>query len=234
MIGSASSPSSLGTPEYLEMAPTSTTQSNEYYKYFKFQMKLAFYTMTFWSVVLTLIIHKNELKRLKSTINALIYKAIQIRIDNITNLNYYKERFKNYVSSFEITTLQGPLRKFRQTISRLYEFLINNPNNPNSLAKFLLMNLKSILNLIRNISCSLSSLTNAFSFNIKRVLLVPSKVGKAYRSFSLEVRRFWIQIEQIIQIVRLPIEILSLIGRFIKSVGNFLQRLEKPRMPKVI
>jgi hypothetical protein len=49
---------------------------------------------------------------------------------------------------------------------------------------------------------------------------------------SHEIRMFWRQIEQIIQIVRLPIEFLALIGRVIKKIASFLNRIERPKIKK--
>lgn len=63
---------------------------------------------------------------------------------------------------------------------------------------------------------------------------MPLYIKQTFQEISYNISRFWNTIEQIIQIIRLPIEVLKFIGKFLSGCVSLLQRMEAPRRPKLI
>lgn len=104
-------------------------------------------------------------------------------------------------------------------------------NIPNlNLLLFIKINIKSILMTIKIIIKSILNIWNIFSFNIRKILLYPMKIRTTLWKWSEQIKNFRSQIEQIIQIIRLPIELLSLIFVFLRTIGNFLRGIERPQI----
>ena len=95
-------------------------------------------------------------------------------------------------------------------------------------------NIKSVLRLLPKTVQSFKAIAATFSFNLKRVVSLPTRIKRTYLVCACEIAKFWRTIENIIQIIRLPIEILGVIGRFLSSVIDILKRIEKPRRPRII
>jgi hypothetical protein len=99
-----------------------------------------------------------------------------------------------------------------------------------NLARFLLYNFGSFFNLLSNIKRSLRAICNAFSFNLMRLIQLPQKLRASIRNCLQGVGEFWLQIEQIIQIAKLPIELLYVIGKFLGGLKAFLEQIERPNI----
>lgn len=201
--------------------------------YSDIQFRFALYNFLFWSGVFVIITNKYELSRLKHTL-------IQITFEYISNTSKLKKLLKIKDKIFDayfrnniLTDLNATIRTINQLITTVSNFFLTNSANAPNLGKFIFIKLKRFVTLFMDIKRSFQTIIDTFSFNFRRVLLMPVRFRNTLLGCANELKSFWLQIEQIIQIVRLPIEFLSLIGRFVKSVANFLHRLEKPKIDRM-
>lgn len=186
------------------------------------QIKLFIFVIFYWLSLFIVLNHISKISKVKH----FLYESI---INQLTRLKTSRLvigillKIQNRIQVFDIWKISNFIHRFKHTINRINNFK----------GEFI-KSIKSALYILPKILQSISAITSTFSFNIKRVILMPSRIKKAYLAVANEIAKFWRTIEQIIQIIRLPIEILSLIGRFLSSVVTFLKRLEKPRKPKLI
>lgn len=201
--------------------------------YFLMQLKFAVYALSFWIGIFLILTHKHELTELKiNTKKFLINKFILT--NKILRLIDYAQRVVKFCFGFNIQEIQNVFKTFTNYIKSISNFFVTRQNVSNNFAVLLFNNIKSSLVLLRTIKNSITSIIAALSFNIKRIVLMPIRIRDSFKKCTNEIKKFWHQMEQIIQIAKLPIEILSLISRFIRSIVYFLQRLEKPKMPRMI
>jgi hypothetical protein len=203
----------------------------EMYSYAALQARYTLIVLSFWSLVFLCLIFKSELNKLKRAIFEYVFYFF-IYTPTLARLNGYRLRFLNFFQNFNVTQVQATFRSFSQTLSSIYRFLSSNQANANTLAQYMFNSIKSFLILIGSIRASISAISSTFTFNIRRILYLPIRIKNVLSMCTHEIRMFWRQIEQIIQIIRLPIEFLALIGRVIKKIASFLSRIEKPKIKK--
>lgn len=201
--------------------------------YFYIQIRFIIYITLFYGGLYIIYANKYELTRVKYFLIEVIFDYV-LNSPNVLRLRQYQRRFFAVYSSFNIRNIQHQIRTFNQTISTIYNFLISSTPNANKLGSLIFNNIKSFIILINNVSKSISTIATTFSHCLKQVMLFPVKIGHGYRMLANEIKNFWRSIEQIIQIVRLPIEILSLIGRLLKGIFDFLNSIEKPKKPRIM
>jgi hypothetical protein len=210
----------------------SNTASNRINTYQSLQIKLSIYVLIFYAGLFLIFTHKYELIRLKHIILEFIERNVK-HVSFITKIKNIQRNLADLFYNFNITNIQSIFRSFSHTISTIHNFFITTAPNANNLGRLILNNFKTFILLFTNIRQSVSAVSRTFAFSVKKALLFPTKIRNVYRVCAREISTFWRSIEQIIQIVKLPIEILSLIFRFFKGVGDFLHRLEKPKKPKI-
>ena len=206
------------------------TQTSE--SYLRLQARLLVYTILFWLSVNIIYRQRYQLTRVK-TLGFDIIQVVITRTGLIRSVRYAKEQLKLELLRFSfITNAQQFLRGFNYTLFKISEFfsLKNVPNA--SLATLIFVKIGEFIQLVKNVNRSLSSIASTFSINVKQILKWPRLIRNALSACSQQIRQFWQQIEQIIQIVKLPLEILSLIFGFIKGVGTFMRRIEAPRISR--
>ncbi len=71
-----------------------------------------------------------------------------------------------------------------------------------------------------------------FVFSSNWILLLPEKIRNGIWICAHEISNFWQSAKQMIEIVKLPIEIVLIIFKTIKGIVLFLHSLEKPKMFK--
>ncbi len=137
---------------------------------------------------------------------------------------------KNLLNNvFYIRGLSGLKKSFSDSLNSLKRFVQNNRLNTNRMNLGNLFNsIKTIYLFIHNISKFISEFSVALLQSLKKILLLPSQIKLSIQKVKNEISKLWTVIEQIIQIVRLPIEILAAINRTILTIATFLQRLERP------
>lgn len=207
------------------------TTSNETNTYQTLQIKLSICVLIFYTSLFLIFSHKYELIRLKHFMLESFVRNTK-RVSIFTKLNQIQRNLIDLYYNFNITNIQSIFRTFNHSISTISNFFITSAPNAN-LGRLIFNNFKTFILLLTNIRKSFSAITFTFAFSLKRVLLFPLRIQNAIRMCAREISKFWQSIEQIIQIVKLPIEILLLIFKFIKGIGDFLHRLEKPKRPKI-
>ena len=218
------------------------------------QLRLAAYLFLFWTGVFLIVAHKYELARLKHTVADRIFLYI-INRSVLRRLFEYLRTLYLSMRSLNFGSARMTMRSFWHAISTILKFFfvrtsshatVNNSNNNSSsqgqshlsqhksLGAFLYQNLKTIFILFRKTSQSISSICSAtLPFSLWGLLMLPVTLRDNYVRIRVGLGRFRIQMEQLVQIIRLPIEILSLIFRLLGSIVNFLQGLQKPKIPKL-
>ena len=207
-----------------------TSQINSYKS---FQIKLGIYILLFYSGVFIILTHQYEISRIKHFIYRYFVNYI-LKMPIITKLKRYQTKLIDLYFNFNITNIQSIFRSFNQTISTINNFFISTAPNANYLGRFIFNNFKSFILLFTHIRRSFTAITVTFAFSLKNIMLVPLRMRNAFRLCIYEISNFWRSVEQIIQIIKLPIEILAVLFKFIKSVGDFLHRIEKPKKPRLL
>jgi len=200
------------------------TNSKTTEAYYFFQMKMFALVLFFWIWMFFLSSYFNFLIQLK-------YYIYKITISQLLNLKTSRllisvlNRLQISIQVFDIWPNQ--MSKFFRTVN-------TNLLRVNKFKGEFFANIKTVLCLLPKILQSFKAIAATFSFSLKRVVSLPSRIKRTYMLCACKITEFWRTIEKIIQIIRLPIEILGAIGRFLSSVVDVLRRLEKPRRPRII
>lgn len=200
--------------------------------YLKIQARLLVYTTIFWLVVNLLSRERYHLARLKSLGLDLI-QLVVTKTGLVQTVKRTKDQVKLELLRFSfISSAQHLLHNLNYAFYKAGEMLtLKNVPNAN-LATLVVAKIGELIRLVKSVNRSIASIVHTFSFNIANILKWPGKIRSALMACSQQIRQFWLQIEQIIQIVKLPLEILSLIFSFIKGVGTFMRRIEAPRISR--
>ena len=219
----------------LEAQNNSNKFTNLDYK--SLQLKYFCYVLIFWTSFAFFLINPLQLKQI---INFLFF-PFYLLIDFLL-----KKKLKSILEYFYFLNIIQSLTIYRVIITRfanLIQYLLQTKDT-NTTATEIYRNLniftklnnffRNLIMLVSNIKRSLSLVKSIFSLNILWIITLPLRAAMTLKTLSYEMRKFWKTIEQIIQIVRLPIEILLLIGKFLSSVGNLLRRINRPRIQIVL
>ena len=211
---------------------TSTIESTEAQTnsiYFYTQMRLFLYVTVFWFTIIILSSNKRTISKLQNQLIDLLIKTIQ-STHQIKKLFILKQKLLNILSLLDIRYLRKLFHDLNRLISTIYSF-IGRPNSYKLAQMF--QQIKHIFILFYNISQSISTYARQISLSMKRILILPITIKNTIIRCRAQIWQFWRVVEQMFQIIRFPIEILSLIGRFFKNVITFLHYLQRPRMPKI-
>ena len=209
--------------------------------YKSLQLTYLFYVIVFWTSFLFILKNTNQFKQI---INFILLFPIYRLIDFIYErkqkkiLEYFQ--FLNIIQNLKV--YQVIIKKFLNLLNYLLSTTKKEMDSSHPLSKQvsvygnlnIFITIKSFITdfiyLFRNIRRSIKLIQSTLSINILWILTLPYRITVTIRSLSYEIRNFFKTIEQIIQILRLPIEILILIGKFFSSVGNFLRRIKRPNI----
>ena len=226
-------------PETFQLNKLNVLVSNKQINYLSIQLHFLFYTFTFWIGLFVILSHKYELIRIEKILLEIAYTYI-INTKHVQQLNRIKEKL--FFTRFNIKRLNDSVKSHLRVMHAIYSYMnkvntsIKKSNkaedSPRSinLGLFLYHNFKQFIYLAFQLKQSLGSIIRIFSFDIKAILLYPLQLKSAIGSVICQFKSFWRQIEQIIQIIRLPIELLSMIGRFFKGIRDFSKKIERPHI----
>jgi hypothetical protein len=204
-------------------------QQSQTQSYILFQLKLSIIVFVFWLTLFLLLSHLEVVIFIQKSILNYVIKNF-IYTPKLIRLNNYRRKLTNLFFHFNIINLRDSIRSIKQFISTIHISFLNNTSNLNRLRLLII----DLFLFIKNIRSSFGSFIYSVTSNIKFILQLPSKIRDSFLNAKRQIGLFWSQIEQIIQIIRLPIEILALIGKFCKSVAHFLHGLERPKLHKLI
>lgn len=220
-----------------------STINLSYYK--QIQLKSLVFVLIFWSTTLLITTHSYQLKKL--FINNILVRLI------LHVFYQLKQKFKflfTYVDYLKPKNIRTNYIAIRRNLAKFIELfkstsyiksstssggggsmvIIRRPNYIQRIGAFF----KSFFVLISNLSRSFAIIKQTFSVNLTAIVTFPYRVARALSVLGGEIRNFRRTIEQIIQIVRLPIQILIVINTFIISVAGFLRRINKPKLSKLM
>jgi hypothetical protein len=208
------------------VALSSHAKSNNYVQ---IQFKVSVVVFSFW-IFLFLIFWFKQI--IYSFVNHFLILFLRrfFQTPKLVRLKSYLKRIGNIFLQFEIRYLRNSIRSFNRSLSGFTNLFFTQTSKVFSLRLIISNKIKSVFVFIVNIRRSVKYGICSFNIYLKQLVLIPVRAKRSFLIFSNQIRTFWLQIEQIIQIVRLPIEILGMIGRFIKTVALFLKRLEKPKL----
>jgi hypothetical protein len=220
-----------------QRTPTSEAPIEE--SYFRLQLCYALYTFSFWIGLYIILSHKYELKRIERLFIRIIHTYI-VNTAYFRQLNRLKESL--FFTRFNVKRLNDYVKSNLRVVQAILNYMnrVNmsikranyNENSPVSmnLGAFLYHNFRHFILIVFRLKQSLASIYHTFSFDVKGALLLPLTIKNGVMRVINEVRLFWRQIEQIIQIVQLPIAFLSMIGKFCLTLRTFVHKLERPNI----
>ena len=198
------------------------------YEYLRFQMKLACCVYMCWTLIILTRVYNFQLSHVRWRLSKLFVNYMTpLDIVN-TKVSAIKDTITHCLFYFNIRHVQYVIRSIKQTLSTITNNILSNRPSTFNLGR-LFTQIKNIFILIQTISKSVSGLITAFLLCMKQILNLPRKIIAAISHVKKKIAKFWQTIEQIIQIVHMPIALLSAIGGTILSITRFLNRLERPR-----
>ena len=210
-------------PSSISSTSSTISSTNIIQNYSYLQAQLFLFVIVFWVILFSFYRNKNKFFNLFKCLHyeTIVNYALQLKTSRLLLGLLSKLVYK--IQVFQIWKINSFIQRVKATILSITNFK----------GEFF-QNITSSIYVVPKFLRSISSIAAAFSFNLKRVLLLPVRIKQAFQIVSYNISQFWRTLEQIIQIVRLPIEVLKLIGKFLSNCVSFLQRLETPRRPKLI
>lgn len=121
------------------------------------------------------------------------------------------------------------VRSLNQFIHSISNFMkVSNENNAPRLRCFMYQKLSNFILLIQKIRLSTNLLIESITFNVHKLLNIPVQIQKVITKPKDEIGSLLKQVEQLIAVLRIPFEILSVFAGFLKSIFGFLTSFEKP------
>lgn len=237
--------------------PFAASSATNTSSYAFFQLRIFCYLIIFLFGSFFILTHKYELNRVKHSIvdKFIIYIFNRSQIKRTVD---YLKRFFNYVNrNFSYRSIQLKVRSISYALSTIFNYffhrnstntnLADSSYSPSSslssgslnkktyyLGHFIYEKFKSFFLLFYYIRQSVSAIYSAAPLGLMRsILLWPVRLRDGYRLLASNIGSFRRQMEQMIQIIRLPIAILTLIFRFLANLTLFLKGLQKPKVPKL-
>ena len=206
---------------------SSTVNQTEEGSYFAIQIKLAIFVFFFWSLCVCCTYFRDEIylmrpQFLNSIINKiLLFPQIRKAID-------LKDSLLTVIFNFDIRKIQAVIRSTSRTLSTIIQTILS--TRPKYNLSQLINYIKSTILNFHNISKSLSQISSSALHGVKKILSLPGNIKGAIQNITKEISKFWKFIEQIVQIIRLPIEILKAISQFVLNIAAFMSRLQRPKI----
>lgn len=202
--------------------------------YLTIQLRLAYYHFLVLSTYYIIKTNRFELSRLQilSKEKCICFvmkrrkvKQIMALLDTLV-MFYYKYNL--------IVVIQKTFRLVNSTVVGLNKFMeIDLHSQGPRLGSLIYIKFFDFISLIGRVASSVGLLRDNLMFDVRKVVALPVRIKTSFSKCKNEVRNFWLQIEQIFLILRLPIEFLSLIGRFLAHLISWLSTIEKPKVPKI-
>lgn len=191
------------------------------------QFRLAIFVFTFWSLVVFFLINKYEINRFRPIFFETITNKIlnNPRIQRISDL---KDTIKEILFHFDIRRIQTVIHSTRSFLSTIKQTLLT--TRPKYNLSLFISYIKSFLLNFHNISKSFSAVGKRVLDGVKMLLLIPIRTKMNLQGAMNEIKNFKKIIEQIVQIIRLPIEAMRTIGSLAINIAAFLNRLQKPKL----
>lgn len=210
--------------------PTTTTSSSNY---LFTQARLLTYTTLFWLFIYLARQRQYELSRAARFLLVDLVQLVIAKTGLTQTIRTSKENIRHLLHQLNVfVSVQQTVRSFNLRLFKLSEWLNVSATTNVNLATLIWAKIGQLVQLVQSVQRSFVAIANTFTFNVKRVLRWPMKMKQALGEGTAQIRSFWRQIEQIIQIAKLPLEILTLLFSFIKGIGAFLRRIEKPRISR--
>jgi hypothetical protein len=206
---------------------TSTTESNQFniaQSYSNLQLRIFLIVFTCWSFLFVFIYNQYKFKLIKNYLIEITYRKLIIQLKIFKLITGILTQINNRIQVFDIWKISLFLRTTKKTINSINKFKGN-----------VFFRINSVLCIIPKILRSFQAICATFSsINIRRILLLPFRIKKSFIACKNGIAEFWRTIEQIIQIIRLPIEFLTTIGSLLAGLVTLLKSFEKPRRPKLM
>ena len=208
--------------------------SQDNISYSNIQLKLVYYHFLVLSTIYIFKTNQFEFSRLKilAQEKCLNYVMNIRKVKQI--LNIMDKILMLYHNYNLIVIFQKIFRLVDTTLTSISKFMEIDLNyQAPRLGSLIYIKFFFIFSLIGNVTSSLMLLRDKLMFDFQKVVALPVRIKLSICKCRNEIRNFWLQIEQIFLILRLPIEFLSLIGRFLHNLISFLSSIEKPKVPKI-
>lgn len=196
--------------------------------YFSLQLRLALFVYLFWSVCVFTTVYWYELKRMRPIFFETVTERV-LAMPKIKIIFEYLDQLREMIYHLDIRKLQSVIRTVSRSTSTIKHTILSNRPNAFNLRQ-IFYSIKTTLINFNQISKSFSEIGSQVLHGVKRILLIPVRLKTGVQNAKRELANFWKFIEQIIQIVRLPIEILKFISNFVIYIAAFLNRLQRPKL----
>jgi len=218
----------LADTEVVSQLPKSTeTLINNSVSYFVLQIRLATFMLFFWSIVVCFLTLKYEFRKIRPMLVSTALKRFS-EIKHVKNLLDLKNSLLEFIFYLDIRRIQTIIRETRATLSTIKNTILSTRPKYNLTA--LIANIKSTIIHFRNISKSFAQIAVSILQCVKKPLEMVGRVKQGIVKVKKEIAQLWMFIEQIVQIVRLPIEILKAVSKFTVNIWTFLGRLQRPNL----
>lgn len=208
--------------------------SQDINSYSNIQLKFVYYHFLVLSTIYIIKTNQFEFSRLKISIQEKCLNYVMNLRKVKQTLKIVDKIFMFYYKYNLIFMVQKIFRFVNSALSGLSKFMEIDINyQAPSLGSLIYNKFFFIFSLINNVTSSLVLLRNNLTFDFQKVVALPVRIKLSISKCRNEIRNFWLQIEQIFLILRLPIEFLLLIGRFLNNLMIFLSTIQKPKVPKI-
>jgi len=199
------------------------TIENSLIPYHVLQIRLAFFMLLFWITVYYFLKIKNGKRKLQAIqISSVVFQRV-LELKHVKYILDMKETVLEFISQFDIRRFQSVLKKIRTTLSTI-KIIIQKYKLTSLIAK-----INSTIINFRKISKSFAQIGVSILQCVKKPLEMINRVKQGIASIKKQIAQMWAFMEQIVQIVRLPIEILKAISLLVFNAWMFIGRLQKPR-----
>ncbi|RMZ95304.1 hypothetical protein BpHYR1_021784 [Brachionus plicatilis] len=208
--------------------------SEEKMAYLTVQLRFAYYHFLVLSTYYIIRTNRFELSRLRVLVmekcvqyvlNIRKVKQILSLIDKLLMIYY------NYNLIIFIQKMFRYLQNSLTAVSRFIEIDLH--AQAPRLGTLIFSKFFFLISLIQRVASSIELMRDNLMFDVRKVVALPVQIKNSISKCRDEIRNFWLQIEQIFLILRLPIELLSLVGRFLQNLISLISSIEKPKMPKL-
>lgn len=194
--------------------------------YFNLQLRLATYVFLFWSILILCTFYRYKIKQCRPDIVEVVIQRIQ-SMSQVRKCLEIKETFVDLYFQFDIRRIQSVIRRITWALSTIKNTILT--TRPKYNLSQLINNIKSTMLNFQQISQSLRQIGVSILHGVKKVMQLPFQIKQAILILKKEISKFWNTIEQIVQIVRLPIEVLRAISNLVMNLAAFLSRLQRPK-----
>ena len=217
-------------PPHLHSSLSSGTQLS----YAQVQLLVTVMVFFFWLVIILTLAYAQYLKgwlQYAKSVCADISLKLNDLIDvaRLRKLSDLRDKLHTIYYYVYLGYVHQLFRNCTRFLSTRCFLLLHTQSQVTGLARATLNNIAFVFVLLKTTRRAVATFADTFTHGLRRLLLVPARIRYTYLKCKREIASFWLQIEQLIQIVRMPIEFLLMLGNFLRNVVNFLDRVERPK-----